>query len=524
LASAAMMLYGIYRVSIDPGMLHEEASQLAFNFSSLQLYEVMLVVTAIVLARRAVWYDSTLLVALENMFVFVPFILLSQAALLGHRWPWAMCFAASALVCGRLWGMKHYIRELNVPSQLLLFGLPLLAVNLVFPLYFKSAIEQDNEAWARIRPWFWFFILPMLLAVANVLPRAQTRGQILPQRPWLPLGIYILWMAATCVHIHSIDYVDNQRTKFYLFAPVLWMLTWTLWHRLDDFAPHAGRAVRTALLALPALATFVAVSAYGAYIFFTLTLLNVAGYAALFLVDRKNRFIEHLLLASLAALVAGMPESWGRVVVPDFLRQKTIVLSFAGYVLFWVTRSSKAQMGFCGAILAGLGTEYFFAPLDYLEQFAMQSALMYLLVHSVRWTDDAEHGSRALRVAAAIAWTVHSFVWVRIATVDVYRNIALAGLLMLAIYYLVEILRGTVGPRIIAISSLLVFLCVPINFAVEVLRITPTGYLTVLGSFLVFAIGTAVALTKHRWNPPMEVGVDARDGGVRPAPQGGGAT
>ena len=50
LASAVMMLYGLYLVSVDTQLLGQETSQLAFNFSSLQLYECLLVVTAVVLA------------------------------------------------------------------------------------------------------------------------------------------------------------------------------------------------------------------------------------------------------------------------------------------------------------------------------------------------------------------------------------------------------------------------------------------------------------------------------------------
>src|SRR5262245_22974788 len=65
LVSAGLLLFGLYRVSIDPHFLHGEIPQLVFNFTSLQLYELLLVGTAIVLARRCIWYDSKLLVVLE---------------------------------------------------------------------------------------------------------------------------------------------------------------------------------------------------------------------------------------------------------------------------------------------------------------------------------------------------------------------------------------------------------------------------------------------------------------------------
>src|SRR5262249_11442017 len=78
LVSAALLLYGFHRVSADSSFLSKELSQLFFNFSALQVYELLLVTTAIVLARRTIWYDSTLLAGLESLFVFVPFILVTQ--------------------------------------------------------------------------------------------------------------------------------------------------------------------------------------------------------------------------------------------------------------------------------------------------------------------------------------------------------------------------------------------------------------------------------------------------------------
>ncbi len=56
LVSAALLLYGLYLVSADVSFL--SLSQLIFNFGSLQIYEILLVATAIFLARRRIWYDS----------------------------------------------------------------------------------------------------------------------------------------------------------------------------------------------------------------------------------------------------------------------------------------------------------------------------------------------------------------------------------------------------------------------------------------------------------------------------------
>src|SRR5690349_11817644 len=88
LLSAALLLYSFYLISADQTFLHNEKQQLTFNLGSIQLYELVLVLTAIFLAFRAVWYDSTLLVGLENLLVLVPFILISQAALIEEKLVW----------------------------------------------------------------------------------------------------------------------------------------------------------------------------------------------------------------------------------------------------------------------------------------------------------------------------------------------------------------------------------------------------------------------------------------------------
>src|SRR6266853_1775679 len=107
LVSAALLLYGFYRVSIDPTFLKAEISQLVFNFTSLQFYETLLVITAIFLARRRIWYDSTLLVGLENMLVLVAFILVSQAALIDSRIIWVMCLVGGILALLRFSALKR---------------------------------------------------------------------------------------------------------------------------------------------------------------------------------------------------------------------------------------------------------------------------------------------------------------------------------------------------------------------------------------------------------------------------------
>ena len=82
LLSAGLLLYGINLLTTDPKLVGAEFSMLRFNFCALVIYELMLVTTAIALARRRIWYDALLLVGLSNVFVIVPFSLISRAVFL----------------------------------------------------------------------------------------------------------------------------------------------------------------------------------------------------------------------------------------------------------------------------------------------------------------------------------------------------------------------------------------------------------------------------------------------------------
>src|ERR1700759_5394989 len=122
LVSAALLLFGMYRISVERNFFTEEISQLAFNLSSLEFYEALLVMTAIFLASRRIWYDSTLLVGLENLFIFVPFILVSQVALISTRVVWVVCAVTAVVAMLRFAGVKRHFRDLNLPAGLLSIG------------------------------------------------------------------------------------------------------------------------------------------------------------------------------------------------------------------------------------------------------------------------------------------------------------------------------------------------------------------------------------------------------------------
>lgn len=207
LVSAALLLYGFYRVSVDATFLRGELAQLWFNFGSLQCYEILLVLTAILLARRRIWYDSTLLVGLENLLVLVPFILLSEAALTGQGMAWGMCLGAGAVAVARFGGLRRGIAELNFPRRLAAIGLVVLAANVALLVVYrilqrtKYGVKMDFGVPYQTNQYIWWSLLPALVALANLLPRLRPTGKLLPQSGWLPLGLFSLWLTGTVVHL-----------------------------------------------------------------------------------------------------------------------------------------------------------------------------------------------------------------------------------------------------------------------------------------------------------------------------------
>ena len=170
--------------------------------------------------------------------------------------------------------------------------------------------------------------MPVLCGLANLLPRICRTGDLLPQPGWLPPGFFSLWIIATGVHLYCLGYVYDFDLHHELLAPVIWVLLWTACHRATDF--EISRGWQRALLVPPLLITFLAPAQNGNKVFLLLTILNVAIYGGICFRHRKDRLALHLLLVLLVALIAGLPEDWGRAIVPEFSRAKWIGAGVVG--------------------------------------------------------------------------------------------------------------------------------------------------------------------------------------------------
>lgn len=506
LASAALLLFGLYRVSGDANFLPLEIAQLKFNFVSLQLYELLMVVTAVVLARRRIWYDAKLLVTMENLLVLVPFMLVSQAALIDPRTVWIFCGAAACLALGRSALAQRGVAALRFPPSLVAIGAVVLAVNAAWPVIYrilhetKFGTKLESGAAFEMHRLGWWLLLPALIALANLLPRPREDGESPAPVRRFPVGMLSLWLAGTAVHLYALGYVYDFDLRREWLAPAIWMLTWTLHWRLPEYAASFAFLTRKITLALPLPVTLIAAGEAGSNVCFALSALNFLVLACVVWNERGHRLAQHLALISLATMVATVPAMWFQPLAGWFNRPDLIALAVLGYAIIvsLLTRNPKAAvLGGLAAAVAGGGLRELYGDAGH---WAAQMGLVFLLLHSLRWRDYEHPGTVALRGFAAAAWLIHSVIWVGTDAVLWHPLITAGATLFVCCWRGFIFQRWT--PRVVPLTAVGVALCGPAHFLFVKLQSTPPGVMAIVGSFLLFALGTALALTKHRWDKP----------------------
>jgi hypothetical protein len=500
LVSAALLLYGCYRVSIDETFVNDETTRLLFNFSSVQVYELLLVGVAIFLARRCLWYDSMVLVGLENMLVFVPFILVSAAALTG---PWitgSVCATAVILAVMRFGSLKRYFSELNLPGSLLGVGFILLALNVALPLTyrhyinFKIGTHPDAGPDYIMNECVWLLVLPAALALINLLPRAQTAGDLLPQRRWLPMGLFALWITVTGVHLWALDYVYDYDLRPDLFAPVGWVLAWTVFLR----APAKPAALKYALMFPALVVPFLADTPGTEKTYLALMALNVVAFGVMRILRGGNRFAGHLAYASILLLVAGLPDNWIQMAIHGATAMDCVAAGVAAYLIFWTAWLRDPRLAVLGAILFGITIAVVLNGHPNVN-WALQGGFVFFLLHSLRWNDAEHAGAAASRNFIAILWVIQSFVWMNCEGARFWMPF-IPGMLVLALYCILLPRRGVWRLFTVPASAVAVVLSGPCCLAIDRLRSAPAGLLAVIASFLFLGLGTVAALTRELWH------------------------
>jgi hypothetical protein len=505
LASAALVLWGAYRLTVDPHFFPTEISQLAFNFGSLQAYEWLLVGTAVFLARRWIWYDSTLLVCLENLLLFAPFILIGQAVFLEHSVLAAIGVTGCAFAIGRGWALKRFIARLNAPSPLLACALAFLGLHLAFPIAFRAihsqgdALSGEGFLFGAIRQ-TWILLLPAVALLPNLLARPTQWGGLPQERSWLPLAFVNLWVAATAVHLAAIGYVHGLPWQWNFLLPAAWASLWTWFNRLTDLTPAPARLADRALLMLPVPAAWTALAVDRPEAFLVFTGLNTALYALRAARNLPDRLAGPLAMISLCSLIAGVPEEWGVRCLAGFGRGDAVAWSVGAGLLLWLSLSRRPTAGLCGALVVGASLLLGLRNYESAARLVVQLSLVYLLLHSLRWTDAEEPGAAVVRWMSAGGWAIASWNWPAGQTLWDGVPVWGGGLLVLAAVSLRRLMGGSWRPLAPAAGAVLALMAAPVKAGGQYVGTAPAGLIALTTAFALFGMGTLLALRRERWN------------------------
>jgi hypothetical protein len=501
LCSAALVLFAVNRLSNEDRLFQSDVQNLLFNFFSLQIYEVVLVLTALFLARRRIWYDASVLLVLEHSLLLVPFVLLSHASLESLTLAWMLIAAGGALAAGRYAGVRRWHPTFNLSGRSALLGAFILLANIALPLLARPILDRDVFDWETPNQILWLGALPVLMCGANLLlrPESWRQGGPVPGRPWLPLMIYVVWTAGSAVHLWSIAHICGFPLQWHQVAPVLLAGIWTVNWRLTDCVacPGVGHRVVGMLLALP-----VPFLAYGRpEVFIPLAGLNVVAYTLVGWSHQARPAIRavarQVTLVSLAVLISGLPAGWF-VFLPNqrsLEGSHVMAAACAFYLLTQAVLSRRMGMAFVGGGTLGVVCLQWSSPLA--GHLCWQVSLAFILLHSARWEGD-ELGKTLARVGVALLWMAESF---RAAdSFGPLDPVAFSVALVLFIPWMWIAWRSRNRLAWIAVvASAVVMLAAPGKWTyLQARQHSSPGLNALVGSFLLLGMGTAVASWRHR--------------------------
>jgi hypothetical protein len=320
------------------------------------------------------------------------------------------------------------------------------------------------------------------------------------------LGLFSLWLAGTAAHFHCLGYVYDFSLRSELVAPGIWMLFWTLRQRIMDFAPQGPVALQNSLFALPLLAPFIAAPQPGREVLLVLTLLNVVIYGTIYVRRPQHRITLHFALISLASLIIGMPGQWTQPVMGEFSYSKGLAAIALGYCMLCALLSRNPKFGMFGSLVLATSIVIVLGDRAGADHWACQGGLVFLLIHSLRWDDAAHHGARVLRIVAGALWAAHAFGWTYTGARPWMLCSAAAP--VLAGYLVARIITQKWASVALPIFAAIVVFSGAIETAVSKAVAAPAWLMAVIASFVLFALGTLAALTKHQWlregTPPQE--------------------
>lgn len=492
LISAGLLLYGINQLTTDPKLVGAEFSMLRFNFCALIIYEIMLVATAIALTRRGVWYDALLLVGLANVFIIVPFSLITRAVQLNSQLAWAMSISGVLLAAGKFWAFKRYIPRLNLPGRLLIFGAALLLANAAAPLMFKSIAENPAQINHRLNV-IWLIALPIFAGLANLLPKLANPVDSADQQRWLPLALYFGWIVVSACHIGGIGYSLGFDWNLSFLLPAAWVTAWTLYLRRKDFLRNPSAVAEQMLLFIPLLLPLLAVGGKPALLVFAA--LNFMCYAAQWMLKNRNQLALIRFVGAAAILLGSLPTTWLSHATPGISQTRWLVVCIA-ICFFWLIFLSRDPRVALGGALALLAISIFIG--HEFALLAFQIGLVSILVHSLRWEDCMHKGATIFRTLTGVLWVLLASSWVRESAYSVCLPAYIGAAILLICCGVRIALYRHWKPWTPAVFSIIVLISKPGSRVAQNLGDASPGFLAIGASFLLFALGSLVAFSKPK--------------------------
>ncbi len=505
--SAMLLLWSMRELSLDSRIFPEEFPQLIFNFSAFQAYEWLLAGTAIFLARRRVWYDSGLLVALENLFICVPFLLVSQALLLENSVAAAFCISGGALAAVRVSGLRRRLKEMNLSSAWLWAGGALLALNFAWPVLVRNLHKDvDIPIWDNrgllLTAVEWNWLIPVAVAFAALLPMREfacglREGEERPFYAWriFPVVALLMWIAGTSVHLYSIGYVYGLPWRWAYLAPTVWVLTWVAWRRWSELFPGKWRGAERFLFLQPVLAVLFDAHAGRPAMCLTLALLSAAVYGLMAFARRDGLAKYAAAFSALAAIYfTPLHAGIGRgLSLAEFLGGGTLI-----FLVGWALISRRAVVGLMGGICLGLGMAVLLPSTATMTNIAAQAGLIFIMLHSLRWDSESAEASKA-RIFCGACWILHTAVWNVCGTVESGLCTTVFGVSVSMVFICARFIIGRWQSLTIAVCAAVVGWVGCVYFLLECFAYAPRGLQSLVGSFALFGLGTLAALMKSKW-------------------------
>ena len=189
----------------------------------------------------------------------------------------------------------------------------------------------------------------------------------------------------------------------------------------------------------------------------------------------------------------GLPQDWGRVVMPYFTRASGFPVALSLLLVICSMRWFRVVSSCCGAV--GLTILVGFMSPGAASHAYLQTAVIFVLTHSLAWREKT-HLTQFVRSVAGFLCLLNSAAWVHDYGWKADVGVTLSAMLMLATWFVIWRVSRERPDLVVAAFAGAVTLCVPTDWLIVN---GSTGVLALAASALLFAIGFAVAWTRHRW-------------------------